>query len=253
MKQWQILFLAACLALSGCATNRQSAEAEAAAARQTAEINTSLGTEYLERGQYEVALEKLKKALRADPKYAPAHTVTAVLYERIGETELAEDHYQKAVDASPNNGDVNNNYGVYLCQSGRENQAREHFLKAIDDPFYRTPEVAYANAGSCELRQGNMDTAESFLRQSLEYDAEFPDALLPLASISFQQGEHLRARAFLQRYEAVGAATAESLYLGYRIETLLQDPRAAQVYAGRLRQSFPDSAELRELQDAKEP
>jgi type IV pilus assembly protein PilF len=248
MKKYPILALVACLALAGCAANRPASNVAAAAARQAAEVNTSLGAEYLERGQYEVALEKLRKAVRSDRRYAPAHTVLAVLYEHIGETDLAEEHYRRAVEISPENGDVNNNYGVFLCQSEREDLALKHLMKAVDDPFYQTPEVALANAGSCELQRGHLDSAEKFLRQSLEYDAEFPDALLPLASIYFRKGEYLRARAFLQRFEASGTETAESLYLGYRIETRLKDSRAAADYAGRLRQRFPDSEQLEKLQ-----
>jgi type IV pilus assembly protein PilF len=247
MKHFTILVLAGWLLTSGCATTQQNPEATAAAARQAAEVNTSLGREYLSRGQHEVALEKLKKAVKSDDRYAPAHTVLAVLYEQIGEIGLAEEHYQKAVEASPSNGDVNNNYGVFLCQSGRTGEAQKYFERAIDDPFYRTPQVAYANAGSCEFQAGNLDKAEDFLRQSIQYDEEFPDALLPLANISFQKGEFLRARAFLQRFEAAGTESAESLYLGYRIETSLLNEHAARKYAGGLQERFPDSGQLRKL------
>ena len=43
-----------------------------------------------------------------------------------------------------------------------------------------------------------------------------------MADVSFQKGSYLRARAFLQRYEAV-RWKQESLYLGYRIESALGD------------------------------
>ena len=135
--------------------------------RRTAEVNTQLGQAYMGRGQYEIALDKLKKAVRADDSYAPGHTVLAVLYERIGEVELAGKHYEKAVKADSDNGDVNNNYGAYLCRNGEEGKANQYFLAAIDDPFYSTPEVAMANAGACALEQGNSDRAETYLRQSL--------------------------------------------------------------------------------------
>ena len=83
--------------------------------REAAEVNTSLGQEYMNRGQYEVALEKLTRAIEIDPDYAPAHTVMAVLHERLGQTEDAGKEYLRAVKAAPDNGDVNNNYGVFLC------------------------------------------------------------------------------------------------------------------------------------------
>ncbi|MFT5140861.1 MAG: type IV pilus assembly protein PilF, partial [Rhodothermales bacterium] len=142
--------------LTGCAGSGSYQDENDSAGRQAAEINTSLGQEYLERGKYEIALEKLKKAINSDPDYAPAHTVIAVLYERIGELDLAEKHYLTAVDILPNNGDVNNNYGVFICQNGEPERAAAYFYKATLDPFYRTPAVALANAGSCELQQGDL-------------------------------------------------------------------------------------------------
>jgi type IV pilus assembly protein PilF len=234
------------LLLAACAGTSEQPE-QSDEARRAAEINTSLGREYMSRGQNEVALEKLKKAIAADPDYAPGHTMIAVLYEQIGELELAGTHYEKAVKASPRNGDVNNNYGVFLCSEGRYSESERYFLHAVDDPFYSTPEVAYANAGSCFLQAGDLGKAERYLRQSLEYDREFPDALLSMSGLEFRNADYLGARAFLQRFEASGRETAESLLLGMRIETRLGDTASAEAYRGRLMNRYPDSNEARRL------
>lgn len=246
MKPKFCLLLPLAVLLTACAGNPSKSDGNRSAARQAAEINTSLGQEYMSRGQTEIALEKLKKAVSADPAYAPAHTMLAVLYEQIGESELAERHYRRAVDVAPANGDVNNNYGVFLCKAGRLDTAEDYFLKAVKDPFYRTPEVAYANAGSCFMQHGNLDKAENYLRQSLEYDAEFPDALLPMASVSQKKGAHLRARAFLQRYEATGTESPAALSLGIQIETSLGNGQAAEAYRQRLVRDYPDSPQASE-------
>jgi len=237
------------LLIAGCASEPRSSVTGDTESRRIAEINTSLGREYMERGQYEIALEKLLKAVEQDSTYAPAHTVLAVLYERLGKIEEAGVEYQRAVRAAPDNGDVNNNYGVFLCHNNRSQNADRYFEHAVEDPFYRTPQVALANAGACAMQRGELDKAESFLRQSLEYDAEFADALLPMAGLSFQRRHYLRARAFLQRYEINGAPTAQSLTLGYRIETALDDTVSAQRYASELMERFPESIRMLEAED----
>jgi type IV pilus assembly protein PilF len=237
------VILAAALGLSACAGTGQVSEPAAGTARQAAEINASLGREYMDRGQYEVALEKLKKAISADPDYAPGHTLMAVLYEQIGEMDLAERHYRKAVEASPDNGDVNNNFGVFLCGTGERKAAEAYFLQAVKDPFYSTPEVAFANLGSCMMEQDQLDKAERYLRRSLEYNKAFPDALLAMARLELRNSDFLGARAFLQRFEANGAESAESLWLGMRIEARLNDPLTAKGYEARLLSRFPDSPE----------
>ena len=214
--------------------------------RKAAETNTALGRNYMERGQYEIALEKLKRAIAHDKTYAPAHTILGVLYETIGKTEEAGKEYKLAVHYAPENGDVNNNYGAYLCAIGKRKQAEKYFIIAVDDPFYSTPAVALSNAGSCALARGDLDKAETFLRQSLKYDDKFVAALLPMSEISYLQGSYLRARGFLQRYEALGVRNERSLFLGFRIESKLDDEETAERYRIELLERYPDSTQAGE-------
>jgi type IV pilus assembly protein PilF len=234
------------ISIAACASTGRQGEEDETRLKQ-AQVNTALGQEYMDRGQYEIALDKLKKALGFNPGYAPAHTVLAVLYEQLGEAELAKRHYLGAVQAAPANGDVNNNYGVYLCKSGDAPAAEKYFIKATEDPFYRTPAVALANAGSCFIQGGHLDKAEKYLRQSLEYDAEFADALLAMANVNLLRAEHFQARAFLQRFEGVSPVTPESLVLGWRIETGRQNEKNARDYRERLMNEFPGSPQAKEL------
>ena len=233
--------------ISGCASQQSNDPDQKSSGRKAAEANTSLGLEYMNRGQYEVALGKLKKAVREDSSYAPAHTVLAVLYERIGEMELAGKHYKEAYGADPDDGDVNNNYGVYLCQTNKQKQAMSHFLTALDDPFYSSPSVALTNAGSCAMRQGDMVTADEYLRRALKNEPDFPDALLNMAKLNYEEKNYLTARAFLQRYEAAASHSAESLLLGYRIETASRDSKTANKYKRMLESNFPDSGQTAEV------
>ena len=211
--------------------------------RRAAETNTSLGQGYIQREQYEIALEKLKRALAYDMTYAPAHTMLGVLYEILGDLQQAEKEYAKAVKYDASDGEVNNNYGVFLCRIGKGKQAEQYFQKAVEDLFYRTPEVAYANAGNCALELGDLDKADAFLRQSLEYNDKLPSALISMADVSYQMNNYLRARAFLQRYGSVGAWNANSLLLGYRIESKLGDTKSANRYRQELLERFPDSSQ----------
>lgn len=232
--------------LGACASSQVDDGENQSNSRKAAESNTSLGLEYMNRGQFEIALGKLKKAVREDPDYAPGHTVLAVLYERIGESELAGKHYKKAYEADPDNGDVNNNYGVFLCQHGEEALAIEHLLRSLDDPFYGSPAVALTNAGSCALGVGDVSQADDFLRRALKIDPGFPDALLTMARLSFEQQNYLGARAFIQRFEAAATHGPESLLLAYKIENASRDTRAANKYRITLETNYPGSNQAEE-------
>jgi type IV pilus assembly protein PilF len=237
----KIALLVLILFLTACTTS--DSKDEESNNRKVAETNTSLGQGYMQREQYEIAMEKLKRAIASDVSYAPAHTVLAVLYETIGELDLAEKEYLAAVKYDPRDGDINNNYGAFLCRTGKGKDAEQYFQTAVKDPFYQTPEVAYSNAGNCMLEQGYLDKAETFLRQSLEYNEKLPLTLISMADVSYQTGEYLRARAFLQRYGSVGAWDEDSLLLGYRIESKLGDAESAKRYRLELLDNFPNSSQ----------
>ena len=95
------VLMAACVPVSKTATtssegskiNRQS---KAEQKQDGARIHTELAQQYMVNGDLEDALVKINKALQFDPNYVPAHTVAAVIYERINDLPNAELHYRKA-------------------------------------------------------------------------------------------------------------------------------------------------------------
>lgn len=232
--------------LTGCASTQDQDSWEEGAKRKSAESNTAMGLEYMKRGQYEIALGKLKKAVRDDPDYAPGFTVTAVLYERIGESGLAGVNYKKAYEADREDGDTNNNYGVFLCKTGNADTAIEHFMKSLEDPFYSTPEVALSNAGSCALSTADYADADEYLRAALKIDSRFPDALINMAKLNHQQNNELKSRAFMQRYEAVASHDASTLLLATQIAVSAGDKKAAGKYLLMLETSFSETDQAAE-------
>jgi type IV pilus assembly protein PilF len=248
-----VLALALALAACGSAPRRDDGgSSKPATSRQAASAtNVQLGQGYLAQGKLELALEKLRRAIELDPKSTSAHTVLAVLYERIGDRERARENYRRAAELSPESGDALNNYGTFLCRDGDYDAADRMFTRALDDPFYKTPSVAYANRGSCALSASRLDVAEENLRRALQIDPGMPDALYALAQVNFAKGDYLRARAFVQRYESTPQASPDGLLLGYQIERKLGNVRAANEYRARLKEKFPDSEAASRLDDAE--
>ena len=241
------------LLLAGCATGAGSggravaqADPESPKAKAAA-LYTDLGQKYLAQGKLEVALENLNKALAADINHADAHTVIALLYERIGDNVKAEEHYRRAAQLMPKSGNENNNYGAFLCKLGRYDESEVYFVRAVADPFYQTPVVALTNSGTCAIKGGKLDIAEKDLRAALDRDPGNSEALFQMATVLYRRDNFFRARAFIQRYEAVGQPSAEALMLGRNIELRLGNGRTAQDYTRRLREQFPDSEQARSL------
>jgi type IV pilus assembly protein PilF len=245
-----LLMLALSLALAACGTNPSGSvkKEDAATQRQdAARVHTELGQKYMQQGKLELALEKLNKALSFDPDYVDAHTVLGVLYENINEPAKAEEHYRRAAQLRPKGGSEQNNYGAFLCKAGRYDEAQGYFEKALADPFYKTPAVALTNSGTCLLKAGKRDEAEKTLRMALDRSPDDPEALIQLATALYEKGEYFKARAFMQRFEAVAQPRPDALLLGRNIELRLGNGRGAGDYTHRLMQGFPESQQARSL------
>lgn len=214
---------------------------------RAADINTRLGVGYFERGDLQLAMEKLERAIEFDPAHVPAHVTLAMVQERLGRHSRARGHYLDAVRMAPEDGGTLNSYATFLCRQGEYVQAEEYFSRAIADPFYATREVAHTNAGACAIRGGMPERAERHLREALSINPAYSDALYHLARLHLQQGDAFRARAFLQRFEAAGEIDPAALGLGYRIERQLGNTREAARYLQRLEAGFPDSPEARDI------
>ncbi|GAB3033416.1 type IV pilus biogenesis/stability protein PilW [Oleiagrimonas citrea] len=247
LDRWLVSLVLA-LVLAGCATsNGNGLSTRKVNDKDAARIHTELGQQYLERGQLKTALEKLQKALQFDDHYAPAHTVIATIYARIGEIDNAEQHYRRAEELDPKNGDTNNNLGVFLCRIGKIDQALPYFAKAAKDPFYKTKDIAWSNAGRCELKRNNYAAAEKDYRRALAINPRNADALYQMAAVLLHEGKAFSARAFIQRFDALGRSDPAALLLGYKIEKRLGDEEGAQGYAKRLQAKFPDSDQVQSI------
>jgi type IV pilus assembly protein PilF len=239
---------AALLVLAACTTTETSSGGSKPDLNEAARLNTQLGIDYMRKGQADLALEKFKRAIEQDPDLATAHSSIALLYQRKGETELAEEHYREALDLNANDPGTLNNFGVFLCGQGEIKDAEEVFLKAAQTKDNPQSADAWANAGVCARRDPKrLDQAETYFREALRLNPRHQNALVQLAAISYDRKDYLRARAFLQRYEAISRPTPQALALGAQTERKLGDLQSARAYERRLKTDFPESAETYEL------
>jgi type IV pilus assembly protein PilF len=232
--------------LAGCATTTDKPLSKPQPER-AAQMNLELGIDYLRKGNLQQAKEKIDRSLEQDPRNAKTQSVAGMLYERLGDSDKADSHFARAVSLEPDNPDLKNNYAAYLCQKSRFEKGEKLALEAATNALYKTPEVAYLNAGNCAKGAGDLKRAEENYRKALGVKPRFGDALLQMADIEFRQAEYMSARAFLERYLAVGRSSPMTLWLGVRIEKGLGNHSAAQAYAQRLKTEYPTAPQTKEL------
>lgn len=241
-RKLRTLLLIPLLVLAGCAGNP---EHEGVDIKKAAEANATLGLRYMQQGNYEVAMNKFKRALSYDKHYGPAHHYIAELYRRLERYEEADDHYRDALAYTRDDYSLYNNYGVFLCGRGRYDEGERQFLKVLENPVYPQTDQVYENLGLCVERKPNLERAEGYLRSALRLNPRLPKSLLGMGRISFARGEYLSSRAYLQRYLEVAKHTPESLWLGIRTERLLGDNNAVSSYGMLLKGNFPSAPETK--------
>ena len=241
--------LAALLLATAAPAQSQSQDASKDPLVEAARINARLAMEYLKRDQLSVARDKVERALALNPRDLTVQLAAGLVYERLLDTKRAEKHFRLALRAEADSPEAQNALGAFQCRHGEFAKGEAMFLKAAGNPLYRTPEVAYTNAGVCARSANALERAEKYLRQALTVRALYPETFVQLAGVLHERGNHLQARAFIERYLAAAPATPDVLLLGHQIEMALNDRKAAAVFSERLHREFPESVQLRVLDD----
>ena len=244
-----IIIMFALSALTACGGYNKNRQNEINDRKEAANINVQLASGYMKRGQFEVAKEKLLKAIEIDDNYVPAYTTMAVLMNGLGEVDEAKEYYRDALSIDSNNPELLNNYGTFLCQHHELEEAKLQFNKALKNPLYETPEVAHSNLGYCMMKSDNPDyeLVEKHLRQALSANPNMRSSLMAMGELGIKTERYLMARAYMQRYHAITQPSSASLWLQIQAEKALGDKKHFMQLSSQLLDDFPESPEAKKL------
>jgi type IV pilus assembly protein PilF len=231
-----ILGLSALLLLGGCATLSSDSTSEESSDQNAAQINFQLGIGYMKAQRFDVAIEKLHKALQYDSTLSEAENALGVLYEATQSARKAEQHYQNALQIKPDYVLAQMNYARFLCSNGKIAEGEALFLQAAVSPLQDAPEIAYTGAGVCARRANQPTQAEHYFQQALQANSNASAALYELAAIKKNQQRYQEAREFLDNYHKRAGFSRASLQLAIDIEQALGNTAMRDQYADMLRQ-----------------
>ena len=252
MKKWMGMLVAAVM-LAGCAAPQTEGGRSVTSSpvdsesRQRARAFTDLANAYFSRAQYKVALDELRKAIIIDNQFGPAYHVYGLIYMELAEDKLAEENFRRAIELDRNDSESRNSFGWFLCSRGRYDEGMDQFAAAIRNPLYTKPEQAMSNAGLCAEKKGDLALAEANLNKSLKLQPDNANTIVKMAGLYFRQNRLMEAQGMLSRHAELAPPSAESLWLGVRLERKLGDRAQEAAYGLQLRKRFPDSEESRLL------
>lgn len=212
-----------------------------------AKAHTELASLYFQSGNLIVALEELTLAISINPNYAQAYAMRGLVLYYVKEFESAEKDFKQALSLNDRDPEIHNNYGWYLCQTGKVKESIDYFLRAIRNPLYQTPEIAHLNAGACYSKLGDLDRAEEYVKKTLRFTPDHPQALFQMAEISYKRANYEAAKERLMTLVQKIESNPEVLWLLLRVERQLGNKAAEASLATQLRRKFPESPEYQAL------
>lgn len=244
-----LVLLAACASTGGdtARDGELKTASDQTAVEKRASIRVQLAVGYYQEGKNEIALDEVKQALAADPNYADAYGLRALIYTSMGQFPLADENYRHALRLQPGNPEFANNYGTFLCQSvDKPAEAMRYFDTALKNPAYQTPLSAMVNAGACSIKNRNLDAAERYLLDALRLNPALPAVNAGLARVYYERRDMQRAGFFVNRLietAKIETLPADALWLAMRVQRRLGDRTHEATLAAQLRRRFPGSPE----------
>jgi tetratricopeptide (TPR) repeat protein len=175
-------------------------------------------------GDFQSAVEHLRKAIQIDPNFVQAHNNLGASYIELNECESAVTEFRKAIDLDSKLQESYRNLGLALFLLRRYPEAEIAARQALQLGPQRGPArytlgriLAAEGSGSAE--------AEELLRQSV---AENVDARLPLAQVLLNRGATEQAASELRAYmRSPSANQARMAVVQYWLSKITQTKVAA--------------------------
>lgn len=246
------LALALVVTLAACTSVMEGSRRKAdpiAAARD----RVAIAAEHLKKGQNEQAMDALRLALKSDPDSAEAHNMMGVVLERDGNIRQAGKEYRKATRLREGYAQAHNNYGSFLYRQQQYKKAMKQFELATRDLSYPNRALSFEGMGRSAWQLGYKDEAVQAFSRALKLDSGLPISTLMLAEYQFDKKNYDAAQAQYKRYLQLtegSPQTAQSLWLGIRLERRFGGKDALASYELALKRLYPASSEYKQYQQS---
>ena len=187
------LILLLSLSFLACAGTTRQKEDD----RREGEIHMQMGSNYLNKGNIELAMFELTKAARLIPRDPEVHFALGTVYLLREEPELAVEEFQRTLELDKKHADAFNNLGYAYLKLGKWDEAIESCQKALDEVSYDTPERAMTIIGWAYYKKGESVRGLDMLKRALNIKDNQPDTENKIATIYIEEGRLDKAKIIL--------------------------------------------------------
>ncbi len=211
------------------------------------------GSQLLQQGRYDAALEKFQEANELQPGNATNYNMLGLCHLRLDEFDQALQSFSTALDLAPSFTDARNNRGATYLAMGQFRMAEVDFSSVLSDSTYPHRKDTLYNLGLTYLQRGLNGAAEENFRRAIIPPGAVFEGYLQLAALEQENGNLEPAVTLLEEACLTFPNRVEGpLALG-RLLTLLGRNSEARPYLENVINSQPGTEiadEARKILDA---
>lgn len=230
--------------LTGCISTTTGGFTAKASPEEALEKRVQLARQYIGDGNWDDAKRNLKMAQKIDANNADVHEAFALVYQSTGEYELAAENFKKAIRLDRKCSRCRNNYAAFLYSQKDFKGAVKQLEVVVEDTLYESRTRAFINLGLARLKIEDAAGAEEAFKRVLAVQRLNSIALLELAHLRYEADDLAEATRYHETYKlSVRQQSPRGLLLGIRIARQNGDRDAEASYGLALTNLYPQSSE----------
>jgi Flp pilus assembly protein TadD len=186
------------------------------------------GKFYFDEGDYEKAVENLRKATLRTPEITYAYIVLGVAYERLGQNDTALATFREGAMLAPDNPIMQHDYGAALVRAGRYRESVFYYTRAVE----LAPQLyeGWVDLGGVYEQLGDRGRAEEAYRRALALEGRDADVNLRLAWALYRNNKWSEAAIYAAEAAEIDPDLSRAHLLLGILSFQLQDYEAARGY-----------------------
>lgn len=238
------------LFLAACVTTTESRLTRKKSPEQAVDNYTQLGLGYLQNGHPDRARHHLQRALTINENYAPANDAMGLLWQAEGEYDLAEEFFKKAIKQDKKFTQAHHHLGRLYVQLKQYARAHKELKFATDDRYYENRAEAFNDTALAYYRQDQPELAIEAYKQTMRLAPYNAEGLVNISTLLFEAQDYGNSLRYFDRLDRMAKEervnhTAHSLWLGIKLATIYQNTERAIHLASDLKLNFPESQEYK--------
>ena len=170
-------------------------------------------------------MQELLKAQKLNPEDPLIYNTIGMAYINKENFQLAIENFKKALDLKPDYSEARNNLGSAYLGLEQWDNAIPIFKAMIGDVLYTKPHYPLTNLGWAYYNKGDYKTAESYLKEALEMQPDYAIAQMHLGRVYLVTGRLHQAR---KTFEHVAESNPKNPFVLYEMGPDLPAARGLQ-------------------------